>query len=464
MSIKPAGRANLTGAFACCLLLCVLDCGDGGGQIQQNNGGQGAGLSQVNISPQSPSLLKGGTVQLKAIAVYSGGTQQDVTTSAIWTSNNAAIATVTSSGVVNGDGVGTAQISASYGNFTGTDLVVISPSALVSLSVTPNPLSLPLGESVQMIATGTFNDGSTQDLTASAIWSSSSPGIAPINASGQISAAGLGGANVSATSGNMSGQAQVTVTSAVPVALNVTPGSTSVVIGGSLQFQAILTYSDGTTENVTGTTQWSSSNSNIVNINGGGLLTGLQVGDATISATNSNFDVDATVGVNPVMLLSYFDLATAQATNTDGTLYIAHPGFTSGNLCAMIYVFDQNQEMSECCGCAISDSGLRILSLSTDLTNNSITGVSPRGGIIAIVPSEPSQGGQCNAASSSPNSVLIGWNTNAQNLGGATSQLSEVQFNETGLSTGQQSTLANLCGAIQTLGGGQGVCSCGVGN
>ena len=443
------------------LVLSITNCG-GGGSASQNSGSQPV-LAKLNVTPQNPGIPLGGSVQLKATAVYSDGTNQDVTGSAAWKSSDPGIATVDATGYVNGNGVGTAQISAQYESVSANDAVSVSPAVLLSIAVTPTSSSLPVGESEPMTATGSYSDGSTQDLTSSATWNSSQPSIASVNASGDTLAIALGNATITATSGNISGQAQVVVTSAVPVALNIIPSAVSLVLGGSRQLQAVATYSDGTNQDVTGLVQWSSIPSNIVSVSSGGLSTGVQVGSATIFAVESTLDADAGATVSPLALVSYFDLASAQASNTDGTVYITQPDSTSGNLCSLIYVFDQNQELSECCGCSTSDGGLRTLSLVTDLTSNPLTGVSPKTGVIKIVPSEPSQG-QCNPSLPSTNGVLMSWITNVQKLGATESQLTEVEFTPVLLPNGEESRLANLCGAIQTLGGGQGICTCGTGN
>jgi len=158
-------------------------------------------------------------------------------------------------------------------------------------------------------------------------------------------------------------------------------------------------------------------------------------------------------------------LAAAQASNIDGTLYLTNPGVASTeNLCSMIYVFDQNQELSECCGCTISDSGLRTLSLFTDLTGNPLTGVKPSAGLIKVVPSDPTSNPQCDPASLSPTGVLLGWETNVQLVAGGASQISETPFDLVPLASGEQSVLVGLCSALETLGSGQGICSCGTGD
>ena len=80
----------------------------------------------------------------------------------------------------------------------------------------------------------------------------------------------------------------------------------------------------------------------------------------------------------------------------DATVRITNPGtsigidddtapVTNGNLCAMIYVFDNDQQMTECCGCLTTPDGLRTLSVTKDLTSNPLTGVVSKNGDIKSV-------------------------------------------------------------------------------
>jgi hypothetical protein len=69
----------------------------------------------------------------------------------------------------------------------------------------------------------------------------------------------------------------------------------------------------------------------------------------------------------------------------DATVRVTNFGSINGNLCAMIYVFDNDQQMSECCGCVTTPDGLRTLSVGTDLTSNPLTGVVSKTGDIKIL-------------------------------------------------------------------------------
>lgn len=159
------------------------------------------------------------------------------------------------------------------------------PPTLASITVTPNLASVAVGSTVQLTATGTFSDGSTQNLTSSATWSSSSTIVATIT-SGLVAGVMAGTATITATSGAVSGNASVTVTTPPTlVSIAVAPTGASITVGGTQQFAATGTFSDGSTQNLTSTATWSSSNTVVATINASGMATGMGAGTADITAT-----------------------------------------------------------------------------------------------------------------------------------------------------------------------------------
>lgn len=60
--------------------------------------GLGGGVTSLQISLVPPPV--GNTMQLKAVAIFSDETTEDVTTQARWTSNNSSVATVSDAGLV----------------------------------------------------------------------------------------------------------------------------------------------------------------------------------------------------------------------------------------------------------------------------------------------------------------------------------------------------------------------------
>src|SRR5215471_6700437 len=91
-----------------------------------------------------------------------------------------------------------------------------------------------------------------------------------------------------------------------------------------------------------------------------------------------------------VYQVTYYDNNVANPTLDSGTIRIINPGLTGspitsdqGVLCANIYVFDDTQEMVECCSCPVTANWLLTISIN-DLTENPLT-VQPFRGVIKIV-------------------------------------------------------------------------------
>lgn len=417
-------------------------------------------LLTITISPNQSSLPLGKSEQLTATGNFSDGTTLNLVQSVTWTSSSAA-ASVSVQGVVTGTSLGVAQMSAVYQGITGSASVTVGAAALLSITVSPSQYSLAAGESTQLAAIGNFSNGTTQNLTQTASWSSSSA-IASVNGSGAVVANAVGTSTITANAGSVTGSASVTVTPAVIVGLNIMPATISLVLENSTQVQAMANMSDGTTQNMTASVAWSSAQPDIASVTSYGLATAQQVGKTRIEAEINGITGSASLTVIPLMAVNYFNLANARQTGFDDTVRLTNPGLTSGNLCAMVYVFNSKQVLNECCGCTISDSGLLTLSLANDLTANTLTGKQPVAGVIKVVPSNPGPNGQCNAASLSPNGVILGWGTNV--LPSTTNvQVTEETFAQTQLSNTEASVLAGECSMIQQLGSGAGVCSCGTG-
>jgi hypothetical protein len=259
----------------------------------------------------------------------------------------------------------------------------------------------------------------------------------------------------------VTGYAGLTVTPPAAIALNIIPATFSMVLGSSRQLQAIETLSDGTTKDMTGIAAWSSMQPGIPSVSSRGLAIAQQVGSTSILAQASGLTGSADLIVVPLVALNYFDRASAEKSGADGTVQLTNPGLTSGSLCAMVYVFDKSQELNECCGCSVSDSGLRSMSLLLDLTANPLTGKKPQAGVIKVVPSDPGQNPQCDPGSLTPAGVILGWGSNVQALSDGTFQVTETSFEMVPLSDGEAAVMANECKFIEQVGSGNGICSCG---
>ncbi len=154
-----------------------------------------ATLASISLTPVNASVAKGLTLQLKALGIYSNGTTADVTTSAAWSSGSADATVDPATGIVTGVNVDAAvTITASLFGLAPTVNVAVTAPVLQSIAVTPaGPTTILPAQTQQFTATGTFSDGTTQDVSTTAKWSSSSAGVATINTTGLAAAQAAGG-------------------------------------------------------------------------------------------------------------------------------------------------------------------------------------------------------------------------------------------------------------------------------
>ena len=275
-----------------------------------------ATLVSIAVSPTNPSIARGTAHQFTATGTFSDNTTQDLTTAVTWSSSNTAAATISNTAGFNGlaasVAAGSATIAATSGSISGSTTLTVSPATLVSLAVTPVNANIALGTGQQLIATGTFSDNSTQNLTAAVTWSSSNTAAAAVsNAAGfngLASSVAAGSTTITATSGNIAGSTTLTVTPATLVSLAVTPTNPSIAKGTTRQFTATGTYSDGTTQNLTAAVAWSSSNTAAATVSNAagsnGLATSIAVGSTTITATSGNIAGSTTLTITAATLVS----------------------------------------------------------------------------------------------------------------------------------------------------------------
>src|SRR5438045_7146992 len=102
-----------------------------------------------------------------------------------------------------------------------------------------------VGTTKQYTATGTFSDSSLQDITAVAVWTSSTPATATINAQGLASSVATGTTTIGAAFGSVSGSTGLTVSTAHLVSIAVSPANPRIEKGTSIKFTATGTFRDG---------------------------------------------------------------------------------------------------------------------------------------------------------------------------------------------------------------------------
>jgi hypothetical protein len=295
-----------------------------------------AALMSILVTPFNVSLPQGVSRQFTATGLFSDNSTHNVTMQVTWSSSQPDTATVSnaagSPGLVVATALGTSIISATTASgITATSPVTVTAVALASIQVTPNNATVANGLTEQFTATGTYTDGSTQNLTSQVTWASSNTAAATVsNASGSnglASTAGVGAATISATLGNVSGSAAFNVSAAQLVSIQVTPGTPGIGNGLTEQFIATGTYTDNSQQYLTTQVTWASSNAAAATVSNAagsnGLATSAGIGTTTLSATSGTVSASTVLTVRQpshVYVVDAVSVYVCSMNLTDGTL------------------------------------------------------------------------------------------------------------------------------------------------
>jgi uncharacterized protein YjdB len=244
-----------------------------------------ATLTAIQVTPASLSVAKGQQQQYFAQGVYSDKTSADITGMVSWSSSDATIATVSTTGLTTAIAPGTATITASVDGISSTASLVVTEATLTALQITPESSSVAKGQQQQYFAQGVYSDKTSADITGMVSWSSSDATIATVSTTGLTTAIAPGTATITASVDGISATASLVVTEATLTALQITPESSSVAKGQQQQFLAQGVYSDKTSADITDIVSWSSSNATIATISSTGLVTAIAPGSTTFTAS-----------------------------------------------------------------------------------------------------------------------------------------------------------------------------------
>ncbi len=295
-------------------------------------------LTSIEISPPNPSLATGTSLPVVITAVYSDGSTRDVSSSATVTSSDTSILTV-SGATLTGVKAGTATITATYQGKTATATVTVGDSPLVSISIASVP-PIAIGGTANLVATGVFANGSKQDVTSQATWTSSSAAIATVGDTGAgkglVTGVGEGTVTVTATLRTISGTVQVSVVAKKITSIGITPAQPILQRGVTQAFKATAVYDDNSTGDVTQQVTWSTADAGVLTVvatgANAGLATAQGAGSTTITATVGGVSGQTSVRVTvptltsitvspatAAMIVGGTKLFTAQGSYSDGT-------------------------------------------------------------------------------------------------------------------------------------------------
>lgn len=253
-----------------------------------------AALTGLGVSPSTPSIAKGTSQAFKAMGTFTDGSTQEIPSGVTWSIADligSGVATIDAAGVATGKALGSSTVTAAYMGKTAAATLQVTAAALSALRVDPSPAKLAKGVRKQFAVLGSYTDGSSLDLTAMSVWKAvdvTGAGVLSVTGAGQVTALSPGTAKLSATYLTETAVAEVEVTPAVLNALAVAPKTMSLSRTASRAVQAVGSYSDGTSQDLSSMVSWSAvdvTGSGVVSVDAKGVVTGRSLGTATVTAS-----------------------------------------------------------------------------------------------------------------------------------------------------------------------------------
>jgi len=277
-------------------------------------------LISIQITPATTSIPIGTELNFTAKGEYSDGSSLDLTDQVTWSSSATNIATIdstgkSSTGEIAGSGkiTGTTTISAELNSKKGIATLTVTDEELVSISISPNNSSTPLGLSELFTASGKYTN-STKDITSQVTWSSSDNNIITIdnsnNNTGKGTTISKGIVTITAImpgNENLAGTTVFEVTEEELLSIEISPENSAIPLGSAINYTATGIFTNGN-KVITESVVWTSGNESIAIISNQegqrGTLTTLTEGVCSISAELNSISHSTNITVTAEQLLS----------------------------------------------------------------------------------------------------------------------------------------------------------------
>jgi len=259
-------------------------------------------VATIRLTPAGDQqLLVGQTRQMTAQPLDADGaalTGRTVT----WSTSSASVATVSTAGLITGVATGGAVITAASEGKTTVVAVTVSSVPIATIAVTPATDTVVVSQTLQLTATAKDAQGGT--LTGRAMtWSSSDATKATVSSTGLVTGVSPGAVTITAASEGKTGTSSITVNPKPVGAVILSPTQVSMEVGSTKQLAAQVTDDQGNV--LTGRPiSFSSNNTSVATVSSTGLITGVAVGTATITATSEGKTGTADVTVTTVPVAS----------------------------------------------------------------------------------------------------------------------------------------------------------------
>ncbi len=228
----------------------------------------------------APSTLSMGAGEQRTLAA-SVNLEPGLSTALTWRSQNNAVATVSSTGVVTGVSVVSTLITAvSVADSTRRGMAAVTVVPVVrDLDITPAAATIFTGDTRQLDVNFTADPGASKSV----IWRTSNATVAAVSSEGLVSGVSAGTAIITAISASdTTKRATSLFTVRYAAAVSVSPTAATVGVGVTRIIVATVTTENGSTTAVT----WRTSNASVATVSAAGVVTGAAVGTADVIAVS----------------------------------------------------------------------------------------------------------------------------------------------------------------------------------
>jgi uncharacterized protein YjdB len=287
-----------------------------------------APVDHVTIAPATLDVVRGLSGAAAAELRDAGGHLID-DRAPTWTTSNAAVATVSSFGVIQGIKIGTATITATAeGKSASLEVHVVSPVDHIQLASTSLNFAS-LNETHSLDAQIVAKNGASVDGIA-ITYASSDPSVATVSGDGTVTAKHEGSATITASAEGVQASATATVHQ-VATSITISPKTAGVTALGATQpFTATAKDALGSPLLPT-SISWSSSNTAVATVGADGVAVATGTGQATITASAGDKSDAATFTVSQVPRLLFINTDLASIAVGESAHLSARTADANGN-------------------------------------------------------------------------------------------------------------------------------------
>ncbi|MEO9473999.1 MAG: Ig-like domain-containing protein [Cyclobacteriaceae bacterium] len=269
-------------------------------------------VDQIELSGEA-NMIDGESQSIVSIVTPVKATDASLS----WSTSDATVLSVSETGVVTANAVGTATVTATANDDSGISSsleITVAPLLVSEISIT-GETSMIDASSQTLLA----NINPTGATDASVTWSSSNDAVATVDNTGSVNAVAPGEAIITATANDASGaSSSITITVSPLLVSEITiVGETSMLDKANQTLVAEINPDNATDASVT----WSSSDESIATVDETGIVSAIAVGQVTITATaqdGSEVSGSLEITVSP-LLVSEISI-TGEASMLEGAV------------------------------------------------------------------------------------------------------------------------------------------------